>query len=112
MPAPLIERSRAGSVVRPIDRGNAESLIQSPPAAGRRYRSTTYAVISSPRSRLEVPVDRALGLVGAERACSHGVFEVPPEVRVGLGDLLDAIADAPRHRGSSTLGGAAQRARS
>ena len=51
----------------------------------------------------------SLGLT-TKRARAHRVFQVPPELGVGLGDFLDATADSPRHSGPSPLGGAPQRA--
>jgi hypothetical protein len=43
------DESCAGKVLQ-IDRRNGRSNVWSPPAAGRRYHSASYAVISSPRS--------------------------------------------------------------
>jgi hypothetical protein len=50
------KRSRAGSLVRQIDRGNPEWGISSRLAAGHPYNSATYTIISSPRSSLGVRI--------------------------------------------------------
>src|SRR4029077_5039084 len=57
-------------------------------------------------STSQLPVERLLRRVGAERSRPDGIRQVAPEAVVQAAELADLTADALRHRAADALGAA------